>query len=568
MYAVCLVATISACGGGGGGDSTPTPVPPMPDPCDASITGVIWEDINANGIRDNNEANLSGVIVSLLDANDSELSNTTSTATGYQFSDLCAANYRVLVSPAGNQTVSPQNAGTDDAIDSDIEATTAQTALLSLAQSQAIIDTDAGLFDPQTRDSDNDGVVDINDAFPNDPAESVDTDGDGTGDNSDTFPSDPTEQADTDNDGTGDNADAFPMDPDEQSDADNDGTGDNADVFPADPAEQSDSDNDGTGDNGDAFPNDPAEQSDSDNDGTGDNADAFPNDPAEQTDSDGDGTGDNGDAFPNDPAEQLDSDNDGVGDNADPSPLPLAQGTMPQTFSAMFTAGDSFTTNRPLSNWGDFYARKIATSLSLTLNNQAQSGWVLEEILNGRGAINQLNGLYGVPRAADPNALHIVYGGYNDVFFRNGPSPDPFEYDVVTESAESLRSILLEIANAGGRFVVVPLLMDYGKQPSSDADSIRPQLRQRTIDFNSAAVTVVSDVIMATDMTVLTYDVFTDVEDIYANPALNGFTNLTTSCFDTRPNCVGVFWWDDAHPGDDVHQIIADGILQLLLDNS
>ncbi|MEM8500214.1 MAG: SdrD B-like domain-containing protein [Pseudomonadota bacterium] len=530
MYTVCLVATLSACGGGGGGSTPTDPTPPMTDPCDASIAGLIWDDVNADGLRGIDEVNLSGVIVSVLDANDTELSNTTSTEIGYQFAGLCAGDYRVLISPAGSQTVSPQNAGTDDSIDSDIDATTAQTDVLSVAESQVLTNVDAGLFDP-SRDSDNDGVADISDAFPNDPSETADSDGDGTGDN--------------------------------------------ADVFPMDPNEQSDSDNDGTGDNGDAFPNDPAEQADSDGDGTGDNADAFPNNPAEQVDSDGDGTGDNGDAFPNDPAEQLDSDNDGLGDNADPSPLPLAQGTMPQTFSAMFSAGDSFTRDRPLFNWGDFYARKIANSLGLTLNNAAQSGWVLEEILNGRGAVNQLNNLYGMPRVADPNALHIVYGGYNDVFFRNGPSPDPFEFDVVTESAESLRTILLEIANAGGRFVVVPLLMDYGRQPSSDADGIRTQLRQRTIDFNSAALTVVSDVMMATDMTILTYDVFTDAEDIYANPAMNGFTNLVTSCEATMPpgdatrdNCVGIFWWDDAHPGDEVHQIIADGILQLLLDNS
>lgn len=523
VYAISLAAALSACGGGGGGSTPTVPPTPMPDPCDASMAGLVWDDINANGVRENNETNLSGVSVSLRDENDSELSTTTSTETGYQFGDLCAGAYRIAISPVGNQNVSPQDAGTDDTVDSEFDTTTAQTILLSVAESQAVLNVDAGLFDP-TRDSDNDGVADINDAFPNDPSETADSD--------------------------------------------NDGTGDNADVFPNDPSEQSDSDNDGTGDNADAFPNDPSEQSDSDNDGTGDNADAFPNDPAEQVDSDGDGTGDNGDAFPNNPAEQLDSDNDGVGDNADPSPLPLEQGMMPQTFSALFAAGDSFTRNRPLSGWGNFYARKMATSLGLTLNNAAQSGWVLEEILIGRGANNQLNNLYGVPRVADPNALHIVYGGYNDVLFRNGPSPDPFEYDVVTESAESLRSILLEIANAGGRFVVVPLLLDYSKQPSSDADGIRPQLRQRVIDFNNAALTVVNDVTMATDMTVLTYDVFTEVEDIYANPAMNGFTNLTTSCNDIQANCVGVFWWDDAHPADDVHQIIADGILQLLQDNS
>lgn len=46
-----------------------------------------------------------------------------------------------------------------------------------------------------TSDFDNDGTVDSNDAFPNDPTESLDSDGDGVGDNTDPFPQDATNQA-------------------------------------------------------------------------------------------------------------------------------------------------------------------------------------------------------------------------------------------------------------------------------------------------------------------------------------------------------------------------------------
>jgi hypothetical protein len=56
-------------------------------------------------------------------------------------------------------------------------------------------------------DSDGDGVNDGADAFPADPTDSVDTDGDGVGDNRDAFPNDPTESVDTDGDGIGNNAD-------------------------------------------------------------------------------------------------------------------------------------------------------------------------------------------------------------------------------------------------------------------------------------------------------------------------------------------------------------------------
>src|SRR3954447_16084971 len=62
-------------------------------------------------------------------------------------------------------------------------------------------------------DSDNDGVDDAADVFPNDYREWADSDADKVGDNADAFPNDPGESADADDDGVGDHADAFPNDP-------------------------------------------------------------------------------------------------------------------------------------------------------------------------------------------------------------------------------------------------------------------------------------------------------------------------------------------------------------------
>ena len=100
-------------------------------------------------------------------------------------------------------------------------------------------------------DSDGDGVLDFEDAFPDDPAEWADSDGDGVGDNGDVFPDDPTESRDSDGDGVGDNRDALPNDPSESNDSDGDGYGDNGDAFPDDPTEWLDTDGDGIGDNAD-----------------------------------------------------------------------------------------------------------------------------------------------------------------------------------------------------------------------------------------------------------------------------------------------------------------------------
>ena len=107
------------------------------------------------------------------------------------------------------------------------------------------------------------------------------------------------ENVDTDGDGVIDNEDAFPNDPDENSDIDGDGIGDNSDT---------DIDGDGVDNEQDLFPNDPDETSDLDGDGIGDNSD---------TDIDGDGVDNEQDAFPNDPDETGDLDGDGIGDNSD-----------------------------------------------------------------------------------------------------------------------------------------------------------------------------------------------------------------------------------------------------------
>ena len=152
-------------------------------------------------------------------------------------------------------------------------------------------------------DTDNDGVVDPVDAFPDDPEEHADFDGDGIGDKSD---------MDDDGDGVADADDLFPLDSLDWADTDSDGVGDNADAFPNDPAETFDTDGDGVGDNSDLFPDDPLETVDTDNDGVGNNADAFPYDTREWLDTDGDGVGDNADA---------DADNDGVADTHDAFPL-------------------------------------------------------------------------------------------------------------------------------------------------------------------------------------------------------------------------------------------------------
>ncbi|MCI0635459.1 MAG: right-handed parallel beta-helix repeat-containing protein [Actinobacteria bacterium] len=180
---------------------------------------------------------------------------------------------------------------------------------------------DVGAFEAD--DSDGDGVVDVNDAFPTDPDESVDTDGDGTGDNADT---------DDDNDGVPDADDAFPKDPNESVDTDGDGIGDNADT---------DDDNDGVPDADDAFPTDPNETVDTDGDGVGDNAD---------TDDDGDGLDDAAEGVLGTDPLDADSDDDGIVDGEDPDIIADVVSDLP---GSVFKSPSEGTRNAILSILAD-----------------------------------------------------------------------------------------------------------------------------------------------------------------------------------------------------------------------
>jgi len=106
------------------------------------------------------------------------------------------------------------------------------TIILTVRDAAGNEDTDTvvvSVFPMLPQDSDGDGALDTEDAFPDNPDESEDTDGDGVGDNGDAFPNDSSESTDTDSDGIGDNNDEFPSNPDESVDTDSDGIGNNAD---------------------------------------------------------------------------------------------------------------------------------------------------------------------------------------------------------------------------------------------------------------------------------------------------------------------------------------------------
>ena len=113
----------------------------------ASIGNVIWYDADKNGIQDSGEAGVVGVEVLLLDGAGNVIATTITGPDGrYQFANILPGDYRVQFAPPPGYAASPQNAGSDDALDSDIDPQTLTSPLITLGSGQSDLNLHAGFF--------------------------------------------------------------------------------------------------------------------------------------------------------------------------------------------------------------------------------------------------------------------------------------------------------------------------------------------------------------------------------------------------------------------------------------
>jgi hypothetical protein len=122
--------------------SVPTTTPQL-----GCLGDFVWHDLNQDGIQDTGEAGVPGVTVHLLDCDGGVLAETTTDADGrYLFCELEAGDYNVhFVLPAG-WAFSPQDQGSDDAVDSDADPVTGATACTSLDSGETDLTWDAGIY--------------------------------------------------------------------------------------------------------------------------------------------------------------------------------------------------------------------------------------------------------------------------------------------------------------------------------------------------------------------------------------------------------------------------------------
>ena len=115
----------------------------------AAIGDYVWHDHNMDGIQDEGEPGIAGITVTLYDCQDVALTTTTTDANGfYIFMDLVPGDYHVGFELPAAWTFSPQDQGTDDAVDSDADPVTGMTVCTTLDAGETDLTWDAGMYLP------------------------------------------------------------------------------------------------------------------------------------------------------------------------------------------------------------------------------------------------------------------------------------------------------------------------------------------------------------------------------------------------------------------------------------
>ncbi|MBD2090781.1 SGNH/GDSL hydrolase family protein [Microcoleus sp. FACHB-1515] len=161
-------------------------------------------------------------------------------------------------------------------------------------------------------------------------------------------------------------------------------------------------------------------------------------------------------------------------------------------------------------------------------------------------------------RAANPNAVYLVWAGAND--YLSGRSTD------AAEPIANLRSAIETLIAAGARHLVVGNLPPLGQLPATRDRDSAGVLDRLTTSHNQQVAALVAEMEQRDGVTAR----LLEVNDLFER-AIAGefdFTNVTEACLDSQrgticPNPNQYLFWDGIHPTSAAHERISAAALPL-----
>jgi phospholipase/lecithinase/hemolysin len=181
--------------------------------------------------------------------------------------------------------------------------------------------------------------------------------------------------------------------------------------------------------------------------------------------------------------------------------------------------------------------------------------------------------------SADPNALYTIWIGSNDLLdILTGAPPSDYAADI-TAAVDNVDSAIASLAADGAKNFLILTVPDLGKTPDAIAGGPLVQAAASALaaEFDSALITGVDAVASLDSLNLSTLNTYSLLDAIVADPAMYGFTNVTSPCVTGATDYVGgtacastlaaqnkYLFWDDLHPTAAGHAIVANAALAVV----
>ena len=175
---------------------------------------------------------------------------------------------------------------------------------------------------------------------------------------------------------------------------------------------------------------------------------------------------------------------------------------------------------------------------------------------------------------ADPDALHVVWGGSNDLTdiietVIADPGSDPIPR--IENAVNNIANIVGSLAKVNARTILIPNVPNMGLVPliSGGGPPVTEATALSALFNTDLAAAMDNLATLFPDTKLIEFDTFGLFTQAFVNPAAFGFTNVTDACYSrfvvfggtTCANPGEFLSWDGFHPTTAAHQLLATNMV-------